>query len=139
MLQVVDKVRNVLANLKKEIYSAKTSIKKINKGLENRGRDEFGGTPRQSQQNPSKGLQSSLPKAELVKFNGNPKDCPAFWNSFNYVANNSDADDVFKLIYLRGLLVGSAFDLIKDYIPTAVNYSIVLKRFFKENMEITVC
>uniref|UniRef100_A0A0N5B1H9 CCHC-type domain-containing protein n=1 Tax=Syphacia muris TaxID=451379 RepID=A0A0N5B1H9_9BILA len=127
MLQVVDKAREVLASLEEEIYSAETSIKKINKGLENRGRDEFGGTPRQSQQNPSKGLQSSLPKAELVKFNGNPKDWPAFWTTFKYVIDNSDADDVFTLIYLKGLLVGPAFDLIKDYTPTAVNYPIVLK------------
>lgn len=126
MLQIVDRAREVLAVLEAKINSLETSIKEAKESLTKGGRDESKDTSGQSNRNPRM-RQGSLPEIKLVKFGGNPEEWPVFWSSFKYLVETSDYEDTFKLIYLRSLLYGPAYDLIKNYVAKAENYPLVLK------------
>ena len=75
-----------------------------------------------------------LPKLEIVRFGGNPKEYRAFFDAFNVaVGKISSISDIEKFTYLRSYVIGEAADAIKGLETTEKNYmealDILEKRF----------
>ena len=64
-----------------------------------------------------------LPKYEIKKFTGEPKDYRAFWDAFKVAIDENDMlTKVEKFTYLKGYLTGDAEESIKGLTSTDANY-----------------
>ena len=69
-----------------------------------------------------------LPKLQIGKFSGDPKQYRAFRDAFDLVANrNNDLTDVEKFTYLRSYLTGDALRLQAGLALTSSNYRVALE------------
>ncbi|KAK3727775.1 hypothetical protein QZH41_016420, partial [Actinostola sp. cb2023] len=69
--------------------------------------------PQRSDTNVEKVVSTKLPKLELRKFKGDPKEWITFWERFSSaVHDNPTISDVDKFNYLKGLLEGSALTTV---------------------------
>ena len=69
-----------------------------------------------------------IPKLQIVKFSGDPKQYRAFRDAFDLVANrNNDLTDVEKFTYLRSYLTGDALRLQVGLALTISNYRVALE------------
>ena len=69
-----------------------------------------------------------IPKLQIVKFSGDPKQYRAFRDAFDLVANrNNDLTDVEKFTYLRSYLTGDALRLQAGLALTSSNYRVALE------------
>ena len=69
-----------------------------------------------------------LPTIQLEKFDGNFSKWPAWWACFDSNVNcRKNLPDVDKLIYLRSVLEGTAFDRVKNFPITAESYNEVIE------------
>ena len=83
-----------------------------------------------------------LPKLNLKRFTGDPKEWQSFWDSFSSaVHTNSSLTSVDKFNYLRSLLEGSAMQAITGLPLTEVNYNqavqILTERFGNKQLIIS--
>ena len=73
-------------------------------------------------------VRVKLPKLKIEKFSRNPKQCRAFRDAFDIVANeNNDLTDVGKFTYLRSYLTGDAVRLQARLAITSSNYGVGLE------------
>ncbi|MCP3663706.1 MAG: DUF1759 domain-containing protein, partial [Gammaproteobacteria bacterium] len=81
---------------------------------------------------------AKLPKLELLKFNGDPVNWPAFWDNFTCNVVNQNISDSQKLAYLHSCVTGVAYPSISALATTDGNYHVavnILKdRFGKDNV-----
>ena len=64
-----------------------------------------------------------LPKYEIKKFSGEPKDYRAFWDAFKVAIDENDMlTKIEKFTYLKGYVTGDAEESIKGLTATDVNY-----------------
>lgn len=76
-----------------------------------------------------------LPKIDIIKFNGDKKQWPLFYESFcSLVHHNRELDDSSKAHYLLAALEGKALDICVGILPTAANYKLILDTL-KERFE----
>ena len=70
-----------------------------------------------------KKLTIKLPKYEIKKFTGDPKEYRPFWDAFKVaIHDNADLSKVEKFTYLQGYLTGDAEDSIRGLTSTDANY-----------------
>ena len=73
-------------------------------------------------------VRVKLPKFQIEKFSGDPKQYRAFKDAFYLVANeNNDWTDVQKFTYIRSYLTGDALRLQAGLALTSSNYRVALK------------
>ena len=77
-----------------------------------------------------------LPKMEIKKFSGSPREWQEFWDSYkSAVHENEELSDIDKFSYLRHFLEDSARKVISGLELTAINYTkaikLLEKRFVK--------
>lgn len=87
-------------------------------------------SPRRSSVHSESSISSQirLPEIKLPNFDGNPEDWVSFWEAFNARINqHPDLDEITKFTYLRGLLNGNAFQLIKFIPLTSLGYAQVIE------------
>ena len=79
------------------------------------------------QSNPSVSTQpvnAKLPKLQIKKFTGDPKEWQSFWDSFSSAVHTNKAlKNVDKLNYLKSLLEGAALSAITGLALTEPNYA----------------
>ncbi len=67
--------------------------------------------------------QVKLPNIEMKGFNGEPKEGVQFWDFFERnLGKNQTLGDVNKMQYLKGLLGGTAANVISHLLITEDNY-----------------
>ncbi len=72
--------------------------------------------------------QVKLPKLNMIRFEGDPKDWMSFWDSFEgSVHTRRDLSDRDKFDYLRGLLDKEPKDLIKNHEMDSANYKAAIQ------------
>ena len=79
-----------------------------------------------------------LPKLELKKFSGDPKNWQCWWDAYNSaIHENEDLSKIDKMNYLRSLLQGGATQAIQGLGLSAQNYddaiAILNSRFGKNS------
>ncbi|GFW41203.1 putative RNA-directed DNA polymerase from transposon X-element [Trichonephila clavipes] len=85
-----------------------------------------------------------LPKLELARFNGDPKESLNFWSQFEKIHIDSNIDDEDKMHYLIQCSVPDSkmFRLVSSFPPTKENYSKavqqVKKRFGREDLLVQI-
>ena len=73
-------------------------------------------------------VRVKLPKLQIEKFSGDPKQYRAFRDAFDLVVNeNNDLTDVEKFTYLRSYLTGDALRLQSGLALTSGNYMVALE------------
>ena len=73
-------------------------------------------------------VRVKLPKLQIEKFSGDPKQYRAFRDAFDLVANeNNDLTDVEKFTYLRSYLTGDALRLQAGLALTSSNFRVALE------------
>lgn len=85
-----------------------------------------------------------LPKVELMKFGGDPKDWLSFWSIFQTIDKSSSLSLEEKFQYLLQTMVpkSRAYEVVKSFPPTAENYPKVLEelknRFGRDGLLVQV-
>ncbi|GFU23799.1 putative RNA-directed DNA polymerase from transposon X-element [Trichonephila clavipes] len=85
-----------------------------------------------------------LPKLELTRFNGDPKDFLNFWSQFEKIHIDSNIDDDDKIHYLIQCSVPGSkmFSLVSSFPPTKENYrkavQQVKERFGREDLLVQI-
>ena len=72
-------------------------------------------------------LKVSLPKLQLLIFNGDIQQWPEFWDMFNSAVHEQTVSPVAKASYLKGVLKGSAVAAISGIPVTTENYELAIK------------
>ena len=67
-------------------------------------------------------IPSKLPKLQLQRFSGDPKDWQRFWGIFERNIHKNDIEPIDKFDYLTGLLHGHAAKAIEDLEINARNH-----------------
>ena len=76
----------------------------------------------------SKAISMKLPKLEIKRFGGDPKEYKSFKDSFEIaVYQRSNIAEVEKFTYLKSLLTGEASRAVKGLAVTTENYEGVLQ------------
>ena len=76
----------------------------------------------------NKTISMKLPKLEIKRFGGDPKEYKSFKDSFEIAVNwRSDIAEVEKFIYLKSFLIGEASRAAKGLAVTTENYEEALQ------------
>ena len=79
----------------------------------------------------STGNKFCLPKLTTKKFSGQPRGWQEFWDNFTLSAHeNSGLNNIDRLVHLRSLVEGTAFDTMAGLALTAANYKIAVEQCF---------